>query len=87
MVTLASNILAVSTALSAKSPTTIVASTIIELTTLPAPIVVALPTLVTSPVKFAFVTTVVVLPEEVTIPVKSALVLLAASTYALVAAS
>ena len=81
MVTLASLILAVSTASSAKSPTTIVPSKIIELTTLSVPIVVVLPTLVTSPVKLAFVTTVVVLPKEVTIPVKLALVLFA-STYA-----
>ena len=71
----------------AKSPTTIVPSAIIELTTLSASIVVVLPVLLISPVKFALVTTVVVLPDDVTIPAKSALVLLAVSTYTLVAAS
>ena len=85
LVTFKSLIFIVSTASSAKSPTTIVASTIIELTTLSAPIVVALPVLLISPVKLALVTTVVTLPTEVTIPVKLALVLLAVSTYAVVA--
>ena len=50
------------------------ASAIIPVTTLLVPMVVALPTLVTSPVKLAFVTTVVALPLEVTMPVKLALV-------------
>ena len=42
--------------------------------------VVRFPVDVTSPVKFAFVTTVVAFPAEVTIPVKLALVAVAVST-------
>ena len=50
-------------------------------------IAVAFPVLVTTPVKFALVTTVVALPLEVTIPVKFALVVLAAATKAVVASA